>query len=199
MSYQADDSARLQDLLGAFHAGAMGREETHSSVLDVILERIACDRVSMWRLDGAGPSLLRFAAKSSGGHLELGEQRLEAADYAPFFKILLESGTYVSRDTACDPVVQPLRARYLAPDRVASLLDAAFLLNNRAYGMVCCEATRPRDWAASEVFALRAICNRIALLMWTAPDSVLRTSPWLAVRPPPSPAPAAPPEWSRRR
>ena len=106
-------------------------------------------------------------------------------DYGAFVKVLLESGIYVSGDAAADPVLRPLRERYLGPDRVGALLDAAFLLNNRAYGMVCCEAPAPREWAASEVFALRAICNRLALLMWTAPDSVLQTTPSLAVRPPP--------------
>ena len=54
------------------------------------------------------------------------------------------------------------------------MLDAAFMLNGRAYGMVCCEETRrARDWRVGDVSALRAIVTRLALLMSGAPDSVL--------------------------
>ena len=196
MSHYAEDSARLQDILGTFHAGASGREQTHSSVLDLILERIACDRVSMWKFDGPGPSLLCFASKAAGGLLDSRDRRLEPAEYGSFFKALIESGTYLATDALADPALAPLRRRYLEPNGVVSLLDAAFLLNNRAYGMVCCEASTAREWSAGDALALRAICNRIALLMWTAPESVLRTTPWLAVRPPPA---APPPPPSRRR
>ena len=195
MSHYAEDSARLQDILGTFHAGASGREQTHSSVLDLILERIACDRVSMWKFDGPGPSLLCFASKAAGGLLDSSDRRLEPAEYGSFFKALIESGTYLATDALADPALAPLRRRYLEPNGVVSLLDAAFLLNNRAYGMVCCEETeRIRHWRAADVAAVRAIVTKMALLMWTAPESVLRRTPWLAVRPPP----AAPPP-SRRR
>jgi GAF domain-containing protein len=191
MTRQTEDSARLQDILGAFHAGATTRAETHATVIDLILERVPCARVSMWKFDGdeGDPSLLCFASKSAGGALDNSDRRLQPSEYGAFFKTLIESGTYPSRDAMADPQLAPLRASYLAPNRVASLLCVAFLLNDRAYGMVCCEETERRDWPASEVFALRGICNKIALLMWAAPGSVLRTTPSLAART----APAAPP------
>jgi hypothetical protein len=63
------------------------------------------------------------------------------------------------------------------------LLDAAFLVNNRAYGRVCCEETsRRRSWPPSDVYALRAMVNKIALLMWSAPERVLHSSPSLPLR-----------------
>ena len=40
-----------------------------------------------------------------------------------------------------DPALQAMREPYLVPNNVRSLLDAAFMLNGRAYGMVCCEET----------------------------------------------------------
>ena len=65
-----------------------------------------------------------------------------------------------------DPALQAMREPYLVPNNVRSLLDAAFMLNGRAYGMVCCEETvAPRDWRAGDVLALRAIVTRLALLM----------------------------------
>ena len=79
-----------------------------------------------------------------------------------------------------DPALQAMREPYLVPNNVRSLLDAAFMLNGRAYGMVCCEETAaPRDWRAGDVLALRAIVTRLALLMSGAPESVLWTTPSL--------------------
>jgi len=48
MTPQAEDSARLQQLLGELYADRAARAETHSAVLDVILARLQCARVSMW-------------------------------------------------------------------------------------------------------------------------------------------------------
>ena len=62
------------------------------------------------------------------------------------------------------------------------MLDAAFVLNNRTYGMVCCEEQRRREWQPSDVAALRAIVNKLALLMWNAPDSLLMKNPSLPLR-----------------
>lgn len=202
MTFQAEDSARLQDILGAFHAGAMSREETHATVIDLILARLQCERVSMWKFadEGAGRSLLCFASKSAGAALDSSDRRLHPPEYTDFFTSLVASGTYASEDSMTDPILAPLRTSYLVPNRVVSLLDVAFLINDRAYGMVCCEqTTRRRDWPASDVFALRAICNKIALLMWAAPDSVLRVTPSLTVRTTPLPLPKRSSRPSRRR
>ena len=81
-----------------------------------------------------------------------------------------------------DPALQPMRESYLIANNVVSMLDAAFVLNNRTYGMVCCEEPRRREWKASDVMGLRAIVNKIALLMWNAPDPVLLSTPSLPLR-----------------
>ena len=72
-----------------------------------------------------------------------------------------------------DPVLLPMRKSYLVANNVVSMLDAAFVLNNRTYGMVCCEEPQRREWTAGDTVSLRAIVNKIALLMWNAPDTVL--------------------------
>lgn len=135
MTPQDQDAPRLQEILSQFYAGRIDRNEARTSVIDVVLARIGCARVSMWKFDGAE------------GDLNL--------------------------------------------DSVKSLLDAAFMLNGRAYGMVCCEETAaPRAWRAGDVFALRAIVTRLALLMSGAADSVLWSTPSrplqvIAAEPPP--------------
>ena len=86
-----------------------------------------------------------------------------------------------------DPSLAAMRESYLVPNNVRSLLDAAFMLNVRAYGKVCCEQTdAPRDWRAGDVVALRAIVTRLALLMSSQSDSVLWTTPSLPARPLPA-------------
>jgi GAF domain-containing protein len=175
MTPQAEDAARLQKLLGDQHADRAPLDATKSAVIDVILERIRCHRVSMWRFDGAGAdlTLLCFASKTADGVFDTSDRRLRRHEFIHYFNGLVGSGTYLSVDAMTDPVLQPMRESYLVANNVVSMLDAAFVLNNRTYGMVCCEEPQRREWTVGDVMALRAIVNRIALLMWNAPDSVL--------------------------
>ena len=200
MARQAADSTRLHDILGAFHAGATTRAETHAGVLDLILERIGCTRVTMWRFDehDGELTLLRFASKTAGAPLDTGEQRLRPRDYDAYYAALAERGVHASSDALADPLLAPLRTPYLVPGGIVALLDAAFVVNSHAYGRVCCEETaQRRSWPQADVVALRAIVNRIALLMWSAPLQVLHSSPSLSLRAaPPPPASMAP---QRRR
>jgi len=184
MTPQAEDSTRLQELLGELYAERRPRAETQSAVIDVILARIRCARVSMWKFDGAGDdlTLLCFASKTAEGFFDTSERRLRRDEYIDYFNSLVDAGTYVSADAMNDPVLQPMRAGYLVPNDVVSMLDAAFVLNNRAYGMVCCEEHERRQWKQSDIVSLRAIVNRIALLMWNAPDTVLLKTPSLPLR-----------------
>jgi hypothetical protein len=96
-----------------------------------------------------------------------------------------------------DPVLLPMRKSYLVANNVVSMLDAAFVLNNRTYGMVCCEEPQRREWTAGDTVSLRAIVNKIALLMWNAPDTVLHKTPSLPLRVVLNPEPSAPTD--RRR
>ena len=175
MTPQADDAARLQKLLGDPHADRATLDATKSAVIDVILERMRCQRVSMWRFDGAGAdlTLLCFASKTADGVFDTSDRRLRRHEFIGYFNGLVGNGTYLSVDAMNDPALQPMRESYLIANNVVSMLDAAFVLNNRTYGMVCCEEPRRREWKASDVMGLRAIVNKIALLMWNAPDSVL--------------------------
>jgi GAF domain-containing protein len=179
------DSARLQESLNEFYAGRIDRAAVRSAVMDIVLARIGCQRVSMWKFEG-GPenlSLLGFAAKTADGELDFTETRLAQSEYRDYFNALIERGTYVSSDAINAPALQPMRMSYLIPNNVLSLLDAAFLLNGRAYGMVCCEETKTRrDWRVGDVAALRAIVTRLALIMSGAPESVLWATPSLPLQ-----------------
>jgi GAF domain-containing protein len=180
MTSQVRVSERLQEILSVFYAGRTTRDETRSAVLDVVLERMRCARVSFWKFSGDGDelALLCFASKSVEGALDTSERRLRRIEYRDYFNALIERGTYLSVDAMKDPALQPMRESYLVPNNVLSMLDAAFLLNGRAYGMVCCEETSAqRHWRASDVIALRAIVTKLAVVMSGQTDSVLWTTP----------------------
>jgi len=185
MTPQNQDVRQLQDILGEFYAGRRDRNACRSAVIDVFLARMGCQRVSMWKFEGGAGrlNLLCFASKTAGGELDTTEQRLPQAHFRDYFNALIERGTYVSSDAMNDPALQAMRELYLVPHNVRSLLDAAFMLNGRAYGMVCCEETAaPRDWRAGDVLALRAMVTRLALLMSGMPESVLWVTPSLPAK-----------------
>jgi hypothetical protein len=202
MTPQAEDSARLQELLGEMYAGRVARPEMQSAVLDVVLARVQCARVSMWKFDGAGAdlTLLCFASKTSDGVFDTSDRRLQRPEFVAYFNSLVGSGTYVSVDAMNDPALQPMRESYLLANNVVSMMDAAFVLNNHTYGMVCCEESYLRVWRSTDVFSLRAIVNKLTLLLWNALDEVLLKTPSLPLRVLLAvPEPPAPPPHSRRR
>ena len=184
MTPQAEDSARLQELLGELYAERAARAETQSAVVDVVLARLRCARVSMWKFDRVGDelTLLCFASKTADGVFDTSERRLRRAEYIDYFNSLVDSAAYASVDAMNDPALQPMRESYLVANNVVSMLDAAFVLNNRTYGMVCCEEPQRRDWTTGDTVSLRAIVNKIALLMWNAPDTILLRTPSLPLR-----------------
>ena len=184
MTPQAEDSARLQELLGELYAERAARVETQSAVLDVVLARLRCARVSMWKFDRVGDelTLLCFASKTGDGVFDTSERRLRRFEYIDYFNSLVDAASYMSVDAMNDPILRPMRKSYLVANNVVSMLDAAFVLNNRTYGMVCCEEPQRRDWTTGDTVSLRAIVNKIALLMWNAPDTILLRTPSLPLR-----------------
>ena len=186
MTSQATDASRLQDINAAFVVGKLSRNEARAAVIAVIFDRIGCSRVSLWRFDGepGALSLLCFASQVAGGALDTQERRLAAAEYRDYFNALITTGMFVTDDAQADPQLQPMRDHYLVPNQVLAMLDAAFMVNGRAYGMVCCEQTDAlRTWRAPEVAAVRAIVSRLARLMAGSGDPALWGSPSVPMAP----------------
>jgi GAF domain-containing protein len=186
MTPQAQDASRLQDISAAFVSGKTSRNEARSAVIQLIFDRIACSRVSLWRFDGKPGelSLLCFASRAVGGELDTQERRLTEAEYRDYFNALINAGMYITHDAQAELPLQPMRANYLVPNNVLSMLDAAFMVNGRAYGMVCCEQTdAPRTWQPTEVAAVRAIVAKLAMLMAGAGDPALWGSPSVPMTP----------------
>jgi hypothetical protein len=186
MQPNTTDSSHLQDINAAFVAGKISRDEARSAVIEVIFNRLHCSRVSLWRFDGepGALSLLCFASKASGGELDTRTRRLTAVEYRDYFNELVNTGMYVCVDAFADPKLEPMRETHLLPNRVLSTLDAVFMVNGRAYGMVCCEQTDAmRSWQATEVAAVRSIVSKLALLMAGSDDPALWGSPSVPMAP----------------
>lgn len=172
--------AHLQQIAAAFYAGARSRDEARSDVIDVMAGQLQCSRVSLWRFDGAPGALklLCLASKATGAELATSERSLHEAEYRGYFDVLVRTGMYVGHDTLHDPHLEAMRENYLLPCNVLSMLDAAFTVNGRAYGMVCCEQSdRLRHWRAEEIRNLRALVTKLAMLMAAAGDEALWATP----------------------
>ncbi len=186
MRFQAIDAALLQTISTDCVTGAISRDEARAAVIDVIINRTRCSRVSLWRFDGVHGelSLLCFAAKTATGELDTRESRLDQTEFRDYFDALVNQGVYASTDAMQDPNLQAMRENYLLRHGVLSMLDAAFLVNGRVYGMVCCEQTDAmRVWRADEVIDLRANVSKLAMLMAGADDPALWGSPSLPMTP----------------
>ena len=184
--FQSFDAAKLQSISANLVAGTITRDEARAAVIDVMLQRIRCSRVSLWRFDGHGGelSLMCFAAKTATGALCTDESHLAQAEFGEYFDILASQGVYASTDAMNDPHLQPMREHYLLRYGVRSMLDAAFLVNGRVYGMVCCEQTDAmRVWRPDEISDLRANVARLAMLLAAADDPILWSSPSLPMTP----------------
>ena len=186
MRNQAVDALYLQTLSTQFIAGEITRDQARMAVIDRIMLRLHCSRVSLWRFDGepGNLSMLCFAAKEVGGELDTVEKRLELSEYRDYFDALIHQGAYVSNDTLHDPNLQGMRGNYLERHGVMAMLDAAFLVNGRVYGMACCEQIGSvRVWRADELTDLRAIVAKVTMLLASTNDPALWGSPSLPMTP----------------
>lgn len=180
MTTISDDLASLQSTSGAYYAGKIDSHEFWSRLCEVALTRLACSRVSLWRFEGAPGSLtlLCFAAKCAGDPMRRLDTRLAKVGYRAYFDVLRKTGTYASDDTLADPDLEPMRESYLLEHGIVSTLDAAYMVNGRAYGVVCCEQTdAPRHWAQADITALRTLVAKAAMLMAGAGDAALWSAP----------------------
>jgi GAF domain-containing protein len=186
MRNQATDALQLQTISTQFGAGEITRDQARMAVIDIIMTRLQCSRVSLWRFDGepGNLSMLCFAAKEVGGELDTVEKRLELSEYRDYFDALIHQGAYVSNDTLRDPHLQGMRGNYLERHGVMAMLDAAFLVNGRVYGMACCEQIGSvRVWRADELTDLRAIVAKVTMLLASTNDPALWGSPSLPMMP----------------
>ena len=181
-----DDAMRLQRIVGDHVDGALSRQEARSAVMQVVFDRLDVDRISLWRFavpSASGPRALEldcFSVRHRGAPLADCDDRLVLDEYRDYWNALSERGLFASADTHADPALQPMRVAYLQKHDIRSLLDAAFSLNGRAHGVICCETVGRRlAWRTADLQRLRSITTRLAVLLAAADVPLLWDAPSL--------------------
>jgi GAF domain-containing protein len=159
-------NAALKHLGASLAGGVIDRQRYRRDLAAVLQQQFDCSRVGLWQLFGEeGGRVMRCLARhdKATGHSDGGEE-IHEAHYRDYFAVLVSQGVYVAPDTWNDPVLQPMREPYLVPADVRSILDAAFTLNGRTFGVLCCEQLgTPRDWTTAEITLIKRCASMITV------------------------------------
>lgn len=193
MATQTSDFAPLQAIASAFSAGQISLWEAAGEVLQALMDKLQCSRVSLWgfELEG-GQRLLRCVVfKLAREDLKCDATLLHEDQYRDYFAALIRTGVFVTDDMRNEPALVAMRMPYLDANHIGALLDVAVTINGRAYGIVCCEQIPgPRHWLPEDIAAARAAVARAALLIASEPSVAFEAIASLAIAP--LDAPAAP-------
>ena len=145
-------------------------------VAAALQERFSCSISSLWRLVGnEGERRLVCVAAFSNepGQLPQGTE-IHEHEYRDYLAALGTAGIYKCSDTLADPNLAGMRASYLEPQQIRALLDAAFRVNGRTYGVLCIEQRHtPRAWTLYDEIDLRKAASIISLQLASSPFSPL--------------------------
>lgn len=137
-------------------------------VSEALRERFDCSMASLWRLDGpAGGRVLTCVFSLSDDPLRnaAGESITEAS-MPEYLATLANDGLFRSDDVDTDARLQGILDSYLRPQRVRSLLDAAFRINGVTFGVLCLEhRDAVRHWSAADEADLRRAAQMISLAL----------------------------------
>ncbi|MFO0714027.1 MAG: GAF domain-containing sensor histidine kinase [Sandaracinus sp.] len=127
---------------------------------------LGVERVGVWLFDDAAPETLRLEhlyVSSTRKHTE-GEVLVVA--HAPRYREALHARKVIVADDAWgDPVTAALRASYLEPLGITSMLDAPLYLRGRVVGVICHEHVGPaRKWTAAEIDFACTIADTASLV-----------------------------------
>jgi GAF domain-containing protein len=153
--------------LGAQLASGEIQRVHYQRRLSAELQRwLGCSRVGVWQIFGqSGQRVMRCLARHdehAGPHA--GGEEIHEHEYRDYFGRLVQQGVYVANETLDDPLLAPMRDTYLVPHDVRSIMDAAFTLNGKTFGVVCCEQLgRPRTWTTAEMIQLKRCASLVTL------------------------------------
>lgn len=136
------------------------------AVADLLKTAVACHRVTVWLLQRAAPNAtLQCTAWSSFSRgLQIHRCALSQAAVQAYLQAVLDTGVLAVADLREAPLLAALNTAYCEPEQVLATLDAAFVVNGQAVGVVCCEQIGAvRDWTADERALLRSVAQTVTL------------------------------------
>jgi GAF domain-containing protein len=158
--------AALKHLGASLACGTLHLTQYRRELAALLQAEFACSRVGLWQILGSdGRRVMRCLAKhEEGAGYSPGGEEISEHEYQAYMSHLVRAGVYASSDTWNDPVLADMREVYLVPADTRSMMDAAFTLNGRTFGVLCCEQTgQRRDWSIAEVTRLKRVAALITL------------------------------------
>ncbi|MDW8185311.1 MAG: GAF domain-containing protein [Anaerolineae bacterium] len=140
-------------------------EDALTRIAWVAAETLQVSRVNIWRLDEQHEWLECLVhVEWPAGAFSKGTL-LWAADYPAYFEALRQGRAVDAADARHDPRTQELRASYLEPLRIFSLLDAPIRQEGRVIGVICHEQVGGiRRWTPEEIAFAAEVADLIALV-----------------------------------
>jgi len=159
---------RLRQLAAAHASGSLPADDFLQQVCVVAAERLRCNRASLWRFESEGTSrsLRCLAMHDEQPAASIVGSKLTESEYRDYFAALSETGVFESADTLNDRRLAKMRDGYLLPLNVQALLDVAFNVNGRTFGILCCEQVgAQREWRVHDVAEIRRIGTVLSLAL----------------------------------
>lgn len=158
------DAARLE--LARLHAQrGKSLRDVWMSLAEIASQALRVERVGVWTLIDEGRALrCRYLLQHSNHQLFQGAV-LRQQDFPAYFDAMGQRRAIVADDAAGSAMTHQLRAAYLEPLGIVSMLDAPIYVEGRIVGIVCHEHTgEGRHWSEADCAFAAAVADNIARL-----------------------------------
>lgn len=158
------EDARLQ--LARLRAdGELPLRKVWLQLAELVSSTLNVERVGIWVLfDDDAAIRCRYLLQRSAGQVFEGAV-LREQDFPSYFAAMRERRTIVVDDALGSPLTQELRAAYLQPLGVTSMIDVPIYVSGRIVGVVCHEHVGPmRQWRRAECSFADAVADTAARL-----------------------------------
>lgn len=131
-----------------------------------VAEVTGASRVSVWLLTADGGSLVAVDVLDSGSGTHAAGEELPTRELPAYLTALSASRAVEASEARSDPRTAELRAPYLDPGAISSLLASPIRLRGQVAGSVCVEYVRPgRSWAPEDVDFASAVADQLAQVL----------------------------------
>jgi PAS domain S-box-containing protein len=135
---------------------------------EVVAAALGVARVSLWALEPDRITCVVLFEAVPGRHSS--GTVLEERVYPSYFEALRDEPSIVAADARTHRATACFRESYLAPHGIVSMLDVPVRTLEGPRGVLCVEATEPRDWRPSEV----RFCLEVSGLLAQATERLTR-------------------------
>lgn len=143
--------------------GDEARTRAAEHATEVSAEALEMERVGVWLFKGARLVCVSQYTRSTGTH-EAGAV-LPSRTFPTYVEALKEHRIIAAEDAATHPSTRELKAAYLDPMGITSMLDAPIIRNGRVIGVVCHEHVgEPRKFRQKDLDFASSVADMITLI-----------------------------------